>query len=64
MIRGTTLELNNNTKVEQYQNVYFEETGDFITGRNITTKPDEEVEFAIIGGKTRSRCLHLWDICG
>ena len=51
MIRGTTLELNDNTTAEQYQNVYFEETGDFVIGKNVSTKPDEEVEFAIIGGK-------------
>lgn len=60
VIRGTTLELNDNTTAEQYQNVYFEETGDFVTGKNVSTKPDEEVEFAIIGGKKLDQDVYIF----
>lgn len=50
VIRGNTLELNGDTKIEQFQNAYFEESGDYITGRN-NSETNEEVEFALIGGK-------------
>jgi len=60
VIRGTTLELNDNTTAEQYQNVYFEETGDFVIGKNVSTKPDEEVEFAIIGGKKLDQDVYVF----
>lgn len=50
IIRGNTLELNGEIKIEEFQNAYFEESGDYIMGRNMS-KYNEEVEFAIIGGK-------------
>ncbi|CAK9438483.1 uncharacterized protein LODBEIA_P27070 [Lodderomyces beijingensis] len=57
VIKGNTLVLNGDTKVAQYQNVFFEEKGDYITGKNVANAAaagdsnDSEVEFVLVGGK-------------
>lgn len=52
-IKGNTLILNEDTKVDQFQNVFFEKDGEFISGKNVATKEsdDTDVEFVLIGGK-------------
>ncbi|RCK56188.1 Pirin [Candida viswanathii] len=58
VIRGNGLELNGDAKIEATQNAYFEEDGDYITGKN--TSQDEEAEFAIIGGQRLDQEAHVF----
>lgn len=57
VIRGNTLELNGTDKVVQHQNALLQqEGGDFIAGENLSH--EEEVEFALIGGKILDQETH------
>ena len=53
VLNGNDLYLNGEKKIDQYQNVFFEEEGDYITGENKATEDnkDTEVEFILVGGK-------------
>lgn len=53
VLKGKNLVLNGDTKVGQYQNAFFNEEGDYITGENGATKDsnETEVEFILVGGK-------------
>ncbi|KAG7661049.1 PRN1 [[Candida] subhashii] len=53
VLNGKNLVLNNDTKIDQYQNVFFEEEGGYITGKNTATEDNEEteVQFVLVGGK-------------
>ncbi|RLV96265.1 Pirin [Spathaspora sp. JA1] len=53
VLNGKDLILNNDTKINQYENVFFEEQGDHFTGKNLATteSKENEIEFVLIGGK-------------
>ncbi|EGW35314.1 pirin-like protein Prn4 [Spathaspora passalidarum NRRL Y-27907] len=53
VLNGDDLILNNDTRVNQFENVFFEEDGDHFTGKNLATKDSKEteVEFVLIGGQ-------------
>ena len=53
VLNGNDLYLNGEKKIDQYQNVFFEEEGDYITGENKAAEDnkDTEVEFILVGGK-------------
>ncbi|KAI3407039.1 PRN1 [Candida oxycetoniae] len=53
VLKGNTLVLNDDQKINQYQNVFYEEEGDFAIGRNSATENTDEndVEFVLVGGK-------------
>ncbi|CAI5757810.1 unnamed protein product [Candida verbasci] len=52
VLSGKHLILNNDTKIDQYQNVFFDEQGDYITGKNSAKEDsDELLEFILVGGK-------------
>lgn len=53
VLNGRNLVLNEDTKVDRYQNVFFGDKGDFITGKNAATKDNNEteVQFILVGGK-------------
>ncbi|KAI5960380.1 PRN1 [Candida pseudojiufengensis] len=54
LLKGNTLVLNGDTQVKQYQNVFFEEDGEYITGKNTAKEdtPENELEFVLVGGKS------------
>ena len=53
VLKGNKLVLNEDTKVDEFQNVFFNEDGDYITGKNTATTDtdDNELEFILVGGK-------------
>ncbi|EAZ63815.1 RNA pol II transcription cofactor [Scheffersomyces stipitis CBS 6054] len=53
VLSGNDLVLNGDTKVKEFNNVFLNSDGDFITGENVSksTNEDEEVEFVLIGGQ-------------
>ncbi|EMG47859.1 hypothetical protein G210_1691 [Candida maltosa Xu316] len=53
VLQGNQFVLNGDTKVGQYQNAFFNEEGDHITGKNAATKDTDanEVQFILVGGK-------------
>lgn len=53
VLNGKNLKLNGNKIVDQYQTVFFNETGDYITGENTAIEDTEanQSEFVLIGGK-------------
>ncbi|RCK60900.1 Pirin [Candida viswanathii] len=53
VLNGHDLKLNGDTSVDQYQNAFFGQKGDYITGENTATEDtkDSLVEFILVGGK-------------